>query len=102
MSPSSRPPCQMPNVQQTNQPAARKVVAAALAALSVVVIWSEATIFTGGHPDLSPFSRLIRCVVGDGGGGVCVVGWVGAVIATNVCCRAENSAPGRLLEGKQM
>ncbi|KAF8067159.1 lmbrd2 [Scenedesmus sp. PABB004] len=46
------------------QPGARKVVAALLAAMSGVVVWSEATIFTGGHPDLSPFSRAIRGAAG--------------------------------------
>jgi hypothetical protein len=50
------------------QPYARKVCAALLAGLSGCVVWSSATIFTGGHPDLSPFSLMIRsgqrCEVG--------------------------------------
>ncbi|GBF88476.1 hypothetical protein Rsub_01189 [Raphidocelis subcapitata] len=47
----------------TLHPHARKVLGAALAALSCVVIWSEATIFTGQRPDLSPFSLAIRGAV---------------------------------------
>jgi hypothetical protein len=42
------------------QPIGRKVMAALLVCFSGLVVWSEATIFTGGHPDLSPFSRAIR------------------------------------------
>jgi uncharacterized membrane protein YdcZ (DUF606 family) len=42
------------------QPVGRKVLAALLVFFSGCVVWSEATIFTGGHPDLSPFSRAIR------------------------------------------
>lgn len=42
------------------QPIFRKVSAALLAGLSACVVWSSATIFTGGHPDLSPFSLMIR------------------------------------------
>jgi hypothetical protein len=42
------------------QPYARKVCAVLLAGLSACVVWSSATIFTGGHPDLSPFSLMIR------------------------------------------
>jgi hypothetical protein len=53
------------------QPVGRKVMAALLVFLSGCVVWSEATIFTGGHPDLSPFSRAIRCV---GTVGVCGLG----------------------------
>lgn len=43
------------------QPIARKVFAALLVGMSACVVWSSATIFTGGHPDLSPFSLMIRC-----------------------------------------
>jgi len=42
------------------QPIARKVFAALLVCLSACVVWSSATIFTAGHPDLSPFSLMIR------------------------------------------
>lgn len=42
------------------QPIARKVLAALLVGLSACVVWSSATIFTAGHPDLSPFSLMIR------------------------------------------
>ena len=37
-----------------------RVAAAVLAALSATVVWSEATIGTGAHPDLSPFSRALH------------------------------------------
>jgi hypothetical protein len=36
------------------------VLGVLLACLSVVIIWSEATIITGRKPDLSPFSLAIR------------------------------------------
>lgn len=42
------------------QPTVRKVCAALLAGWSTCVVWASATIFTGGHPDLSPFSLMIR------------------------------------------
>lgn len=54
-----RRPC-CGHVRAPAQPSVRKVAAAALGAMSACVVWSEATIFTGGHPDLSPFSRMIR------------------------------------------
>eukprot|EP00882_Tetradesmus_deserticola_P011812 GHRQ01012503.1.p1 GENE.GHRQ01012503.1~~GHRQ01012503.1.p1 ORF type:complete len:656 (+),score=303.76 GHRQ01012503.1:330-2297(+) len=47
------------------QPIGRKVMAALLVCFSGCVVWSEATIFTGGHPDLSPFSRAIRGSLGS-------------------------------------
>jgi len=37
-----------------------KLAALLLTAASLATIWSEATIFTGTKPDLSPFSLLIR------------------------------------------
>lgn len=42
------------------QPVAAKVFSAVLVGMSCCVIWSEATIFTGGNPDLSPFSKMIK------------------------------------------
>lgn len=50
------------------QPVGRKVMAVLLVCFSGCVVWSEATIFTGGHPDLSPFSRAIRGSLGSEGG----------------------------------
>jgi len=44
----------------TAAPAARKLLALLLAALSLAVVWSELTIFTGRSPDLSPFSLAVR------------------------------------------
>ena len=44
-------------------PLARKALGALLAALSLAVVWSEATILTGGRPDLSPFGLAIRGAV---------------------------------------
>ncbi|KAI8464460.1 MAG: LMBR1-like membrane protein-domain-containing protein, partial [Monoraphidium minutum] len=40
-------------------PHVRKAVGVLLGCLSVIIIWSEATIFTGQQPDLSPFSLAI-------------------------------------------
>ncbi|GMH32963.1 hypothetical protein BSKO_00797 [Bryopsis sp. KO-2023] len=42
------------------KPVARRVLAVLLAALSVIVVWSEVTIALERKPDLSPFSLLIR------------------------------------------
>lgn len=42
------------------QPIATKVFSAVLVLMSCCVIWSEATIFTAGNPDLSPFSKMIK------------------------------------------
>ena len=44
-------------------PHTRKVVGALLCGLSLIIIWSEATILTGRRVDLSPFSRAIRGAV---------------------------------------
>ncbi|KAI8462677.1 MAG: LMBR1-like membrane protein-domain-containing protein [Monoraphidium minutum] len=44
-------------------PHGRKLVGLLLGCLSLVIIWSEGTIFTGQHPDLSPFSLAIRGAV---------------------------------------
>lgn len=45
-------------------PYTRKVAAAVFLAVSLCIIWSEATIFTGRSPDLSPFSTMIRLADG--------------------------------------
>lgn len=37
-----------------------QVLGVLLCGLSLIIIWSEGTIFTGVHPDLSPFSLAIR------------------------------------------
>eukprot|EP00878_Enallax_costatus_P015761 GHUV01016516.1.p1 GENE.GHUV01016516.1~~GHUV01016516.1.p1 ORF type:complete len:615 (+),score=178.39 GHUV01016516.1:1103-2947(+) len=47
------------------QPVAAKVFAVFLVFMTGCVIWSEATIFTGENPDLSPFSKLIKGAVGS-------------------------------------
>ncbi len=43
------------------RPWSRKLLALLLASLSAVIVWSEATIGSGRHPDLSPFS-LVRAL----------------------------------------
>ena len=40
------------------RPWVRKLLALLLASLSAVIVWSEATIGSGRHPDLSPFSLV--------------------------------------------
>lgn len=57
------------------QPVARKAFAALLVGMSGCVVWSSATIFTGGHPDLSPFSLAIRKAVPSEWGVQVVVMW---------------------------
>ncbi|KAK9868826.1 hypothetical protein WJX84_008007 [Apatococcus fuscideae] len=42
------------------RPWSRKLLALLLASLSAVIVWSEATIGSGRHPDLSPFSLAIH------------------------------------------
>ena len=52
-------------------PWATRLAAASLAALSALLVWSEATLGTGTGPDLSPFSRAVRraaAAAGSGGG----------------------------------
>lgn len=41
-------------------PYARKVCSAILVGVALSIIWTEATIFTGRHHDLSPFSLLVK------------------------------------------
>ena len=41
------------------RPWVQRLLAAGTAAVSAVMVWSEATIATGTNPDLSPFS-LVR------------------------------------------
>eukprot|EP00775_Hariotina_reticulata_P003223 gene3223-3500_t len=57
------------------QPTARKMFAALLIGMSFCVVWSEATIFTGRHPDLSPFSNMIRGSQGSEWGMQLLVMW---------------------------
>lgn len=57
------------------QPMVRKAFAALLVGMSGCVVWSSATIFTGGHPDLSPFSLAIRKAVPSEWGVQVVVMW---------------------------
>jgi hypothetical protein len=45
------------------QPLVRKALSALLVGFSACIVWSSATIFTGGHPDLSPVSLMIRSVL---------------------------------------
>lgn len=51
-----------------------------LVCFSGCVVWSEATIFTGGHPDLSPFSRAIRWEAGHQEGWGSAGSWVMHVV----------------------
>ena len=44
-----------------------RLSAALLAALSALLVWSEATLGTGDRPDLSPFSRMVRRAAGSVG-----------------------------------
>jgi hypothetical protein len=44
----------------TAAPPARRLAALLLALVSLAVVWSELTIFTRRHPDLSPFSLAVR------------------------------------------
>jgi len=60
-SPSAPLPNKPPKTNLVTNPP-QQLVGFALACLSLVVVWSEATIFTGRQPDLSPFSLAIRCV----------------------------------------
>lgn len=55
-------------------------MALALAALSLVIVWSEATIVTGPAHDLSPFSLAIRWAARAAGGG----SW-GMLLHVRVC-----------------
>eukprot|EP00879_Flechtneria_rotunda_P003202 GHRR01003425.1.p1 GENE.GHRR01003425.1~~GHRR01003425.1.p1 ORF type:complete len:656 (+),score=226.79 GHRR01003425.1:287-2254(+) len=59
----------------TGLPIGRKVLSAILVGMSFLVVWSEATIFTGENPDLSPFSRMIQRSIGSEWGVQLLVMW---------------------------
>jgi len=51
------------------RPWALRAAAAAAAGLGFLIIWSEATLATGTHPDLSPFSHAIHAAIARNGTG---------------------------------
>lgn len=65
--PTSKPQAQLATAlmvyRAVLRPWVRKLLALLLASLSAVIVWSEATIGSGRHPDLSPFS-LVRPLAG--------------------------------------
>ncbi|KAK9828293.1 hypothetical protein WJX74_007473 [Apatococcus lobatus] len=62
--PTSKPQAQLATAlmvyRAVLRPWVRKLLALLLASLSAVVVWSEATIGSGRHPDLSPFSLAVH------------------------------------------
>ena len=66
--PSTTPLAGLAAAWAVARPWALRASAAAAATLGFLIIWSEATLATGTHPDLSPFSHAIHAAIGGGAG----------------------------------